>query len=535
MAELLIDEARKPLLLSQLQTIGRARQARQIKEAELKALYADPCAWMEKHFFIEDFLHPGSGRGSLINLARHQKAILRYAFKADERGRYPYSTIVYSCPKKSGKTAIAAAVARWAAETWGRFSEIYCLANDFDQARGRAFASISQSIELHPDYDPGRRHLAGEWVVRDRELYHLPTGSRINAVAADYKGEAGSNPSLTLWTELWGYCSSASRRLWAEMTPSPARPNSICFVETYAGFEGESDLLEDIYKLGKKGRQLTAGEIGDLSAFVEAPNADSLIPVWVNEAAGLLMYWDEGAVAHRMPWQQGPDAEAYYREQAARLGDGQFDRLHLNKWAAAIGEAIPIEWWDACTYPLPLPPPQARDRTPLVIGVDASVSGDCTAVNVVSRHPQLKDEVVQRACRAWAPPQGGKIDYDQTVTPFVDNLVANYNVVEVAYDEYQLHLWATQQRKKAGAAWYRSFNQGADRLVADKQTKDLVIARKIHHLGDPEQRAHVQNALAKIPTDDPNKLRFVKKGQEFKIDLLVSLSMAVAECLRLNL
>ena len=60
--------------------------------------------------------------------------ILRSAFVFDEDGGLAYDTIVYSCPKKSGKTTINAAVALWWAFTH-KFDEIFIVANDLDQAQ----------------------------------------------------------------------------------------------------------------------------------------------------------------------------------------------------------------------------------------------------------------------------------------------------------------------------------------------------------------------------------------------------------------
>ena len=44
--------------------------------------------------------------GASICFEEHQKKILQHVFTFDESGKLPYSIIVYSCIKKSGKTAI---------------------------------------------------------------------------------------------------------------------------------------------------------------------------------------------------------------------------------------------------------------------------------------------------------------------------------------------------------------------------------------------------------------------------------------------
>ena len=222
----------------------------------------DICTWLERYHYDPETKAP-------IRLAPHQRALLRLALTPDAEGSLPYQTIVYSCPKKSGKTALAGGVAGWFAETRGR-GEIYCLANDYEQAQGRVYQSLADSLALRPGYDVQRRAIPGQWRVLDREATHWPTGTKVKASASDYKGQAGANPTLTLWSELWGYSSEQARRLYEEMTPVPTRRNSIRWIETYAGFDDESDLLWSLYEQAMAGRQLMASE---LPGYAEGPPA----------------------------------------------------------------------------------------------------------------------------------------------------------------------------------------------------------------------------------------------------------------------
>jgi phage terminase large subunit-like protein len=63
-----------------------------------------------------------------------------------EDGRLPYSEVVYSCPKKSGKTTIAALVM----EYFGLFieapNEVYSCANDLEQAQSTRLQSVSVKV-----------------------------------------------------------------------------------------------------------------------------------------------------------------------------------------------------------------------------------------------------------------------------------------------------------------------------------------------------------------------------------------------------
>ncbi len=88
--------------------------------------------------------------------------------------------------------------------------------------------------------------LQREAEVQSKTIF-LANGTTATAISGDYAGAAGSNHGLVSYDELWGYTSESSIRLWEELTPVPTRRNSIRLVTTYAGFEGESALLWDLY------------------------------------------------------------------------------------------------------------------------------------------------------------------------------------------------------------------------------------------------------------------------------------------------
>ncbi len=523
-------------------------------ERAKRAAVADFPTWAEANFRIEETEEP-------IVLARHQKAVLRYLLQRDPDGAFKFKTIIYSEPKKGGKTTISGAVIRWAAETWGKFGEIYCVGNDAEQARERGFKMMSQSIQLEPTFRPtgaaqSTGILRGKWIVKSKEAYCIPTGTKVKAVAADYKGEAGANPVLTVWTEVWGIIHKDANRFWAEMAPSPTREHSIRWVETYAGYEGESELLWTLYESTVlNGRQITAEELGDVGSFTEAPEPDDLVPIYVDERAGIVALWDHGEVAHRQPWQQGKHGEAYYANERASQTPSQYIRLHHNEWVSAESAFIAIEWWDALVRPLPLPP---NTRQPLVIALDAAVTGDCFGFVVVSRDPDQHTSICSnpvtcfgcgpyvqvRASHIWTPPPGGPIIYRPDPDPakhkgdtpweMLEWYRENFNIAEVAYDPYQLHDFCTDAQRRM-RIWFRPFAQMGERLIADSDFYRLIVEQRIHHDGNLEVREHMTNANAKLQPNEDSKMRIVKKSEKRRIDLAVSISMASRECLRLNI
>lgn len=99
------------------------------------------------------------------------------------------------------------------------------------------FAATRRIVEASP-------HLAVEASVTANRITFPATGATIQAIASDYAGAAGSNPVISCFDELWGYTSERSHRLWDELVPVPTRKISCRLTTTYAGFEGESELLE---------------------------------------------------------------------------------------------------------------------------------------------------------------------------------------------------------------------------------------------------------------------------------------------------
>ncbi len=481
--------------------------------------------WAERHFNIEE-------TGQPIVLAPHQKAVLNYCLRRGPDGHLPFKTVIWSQPKKEGKTTVAGSVIRWAAETWGRYGEILCVGNDADQARERGFAKFRQSVEMTEGYDRSRETLKERWRLRTKDATCLTTGAKVKAVATDYQGEAGANPILSVWTELWAFIHKADLRFWAELAPSPTRPDSIRWVETYAGYEDESELLWGLYRTAVlEGRQLTAGELGSLQGFEEAPNPDSLVPCYVNERTGMFAYWDSGEQAHRQPWLRGDRGKAYYAGERGTQTPSQYTRIHENQWVSAESPFIPMAWWDACMNPVPLAP---GDRTPVVLALDAGVTGDCFGMVAVTRDPDRpKDAIAVRAVWKWTPPEGGAIDYNGP-REAIKQYCQDHNVAQVAYDPYQLHDF-TMQLQRTDIAWFRSFSQGDERLKADSDLYKLIAERRIRHDGNLELREHVANANAKQSTTEETRLRIVKKAESRKIDLVVCVSMAASECLRLSL
>lgn len=211
------------------------------------------------------------------------------------------------------------------------------------------------------------------------------------------------------------------------------------------------------------------------------------------------------------------------------LTGARYSRLFLGEWVADDGEQsfLPsISMWDACHEPVP---PLTSDQ-PMVIGLDAAVSGDNFALVGVTRHPNRDNILVVREVRVWEP-MDKPLDY-AIIENEIRDIIQRYNVVQVCYDPYQLHYLA---QRLQDVVWCKAFNQGSDRLEADAQLRALIVQRQIVHDGShPKLREHIGNADAKMD-ETGHKLRLVKRYAHNKIDAAVALSMASNRALSLNL
>lgn len=464
--------------------LGQGKQQRTAGGGVVRRILPDIVEWVEQRFYIAETKAP-------IKLQPVQKAVLREFFRQDAEGRFIYRTGLYSTIKKSGKTTIAALVMQWATETWGDYLEIYHLGNKLNQAKERAFKLMKRSIELSPHTD--------EWELNALSMRHLPTGNVVQALPVNAAGEAGGNHALTTWTEFHGYVYEENNRMWAELQPVPTQPLSFRFVESYAGYEGESMLLWDLWQRGLKGRRV-------LDEF----------PVYAAEG-GLIAYIDTGKEARRMPWQQ--DISYYIQAQTEELPH-EYMRVHENRWAQTQNAFIDLAVWDSLIDHRP--PGSADQRRRVVLAADASVTGDCTALTAVSYDPET-DTAIEERTQVWSP-DGVPLDYSETLEPAIHDAFKRFNVVKLVCDPYQLHDMITRLQKRYGEAAVQAFDQGAARVESDTALLMRLRQGRFRHRGDPTVRTHVQNADTKAAGD--KAIRIIKRKQTAPIDAVIAISMA---------
>ena len=320
----------------------------------------------------------------------------------------------------------------------------------------------------------------------------LTNGTLISAIASDYKGAAGARHSLVIYDELWGYQSESAQRLFEELTPPPTEPDAWVLAVTYAGFSGESTLLEGIYKRGLKGERLDE----DLEVF----RADG----------GLFMFWSH---TPRQPWQ----TPEYYAEQRISLRPNAYARLHENKWVTGESPFITGDIWDACVMP-GLSPSLRGDR--IWAGVDLGIKNDNGAVVAVT---QERGHLRLVAHRIWRPTKKEPLDIEATVEAFLLELADRHQLAMTYYDPYQCHRSAATLTKR-GLRMEEYPQNPANLTRMGQNLFELLQGRNLRiYEGAIDLRQHALNAVALETT---RGWRIAKDKGSKKIDGCVALAMA---------
>jgi phage terminase large subunit-like protein len=446
-------------------------------------------------FAQEQFVVPGEGGPELIRLQPHQAAILGHALTPLSDGRFLYETLLYSCVKKSGKTTIAAIVALWMALREYR-AEVYCLANDFDQSQSRVFAAVLFAVEHNPRLRSGAS-------ITQRRITLLSTGSFIEAEPSEYTGAAGANPSCVVFDELWGYTSDRAQRLYDEMTLPPTRKSPLRVIVTYAGFEGESDLLWTLYQRGMAGTPVS--ELDSLPC----------------KAAGkLFCYWDHEP---RMPWQT-PD---YYESQRADLRPNAFLRLHRNEWTTGTESFVDLATWDLCVSENHRPLIAQRDLA-ITVGLDLGIKHDSSACVACAYDGSVpaRNRVLLVTHKVWQPHFGSPVDLEH-VADYLRELCGRFRVTAVYYDPWQ-GLGMAQQLTREGIPMLE-YPQTLDRLTRlGSNLLELVRGHNLVLYPDAGMRKAASQAVA---IESSRGWRISKEKSAHKIDVIVALGMAALGCI----
>jgi phage terminase large subunit-like protein len=435
--------------------------------------------------FIEEVLRdPRTGRP--FQLLEAQRQFFAHCWQRRDDGRLLYPEQVFGAVKKSGKTTTSAMHGLTTTLVFaGKYAEAYCISNDLEQAQGRVFAEIKKICEASP-------LLRREAHITAERITFPQTGAFIQAIGADYASAAGAHPCFASADELWGFTSERSRRLFDELIPVPTQPISVRLTTTHAGYSGESNLLEDMYKRGLALPEIAPGLHG----------GDHMLFFWSHEP---LASW------------QTPE----WLEEMRRLTRPiQYLRQFENRFVSSENAFIDPESWDRCVNPQ-LSPLIADPKLPIFVGVDGSVKHDSSAIVAVTFDD--KAQLVRLVFhRSFFPTSNDPIDFEACIEDTLLDLRKRACIVKVLFDPYQLQ--ASMQRLAKAGMRVEEFAQTTGNLtMASQQLYELIQSRGLMAYPDDVMRAAIIRCIA---IESARGWRIAKERQSHKIDCVIALAQA---------
>ena len=441
--------------------------------------------------FIEYALvDPETGKPFVLYDA--QRTFLRTAFRRTPDGRLVYNELVFSGLKKSGKSTMSSMLAIYVAVCLAPVNgQIYFLANDAEQAESRGFKIAGQILRASP-------LLRGAVDISSTRITLRQTGTTIVAVANDYAGFSGADPTLNIYDELAYFNSESSRRLWDEGIPSPRRRISLRLATSTAGFEGEGSPLRDLYDRGmQRGTEIAP----DLRAH-----------------DNMLFYWRRTPIPEMHP-------EWWLKQQAQTLRPSQYRRLILNEWTASESVFIDMAEWDRCTD-ASLSRVLADSGMAIWVGLDVGLRHDSTAIMAVGWDGQRIRLVTHSVFTAR---RGETLDVESVIETAILSLKARFALVACLFDPWQaVHLG--QRLARAGVNMVE-FNQHLSNLsMMAANLLDLLKTGRMRLYPDAELREAAAKTIA--IENSRGGWRLGKAKQSDRVDPIVSLAMAALACER---
>lgn len=430
----------------------------------------------------------GFRAGHPLDFTAWQKWLLRSLFERRDDGRLRYRRALIGLPRKQGKSLLGSAIAVYGMVAGEPGAEIYAVAGDRQQAR-IIFNEAKSQIQASP-------LLTRETKVY-RDAVEMPRfGSVFRVLSSEFRSQAGLNPSLVLFDELWN---QKTGDLYDQMSlGSGARLEPLILSITTAGYDLDS-VCGQQYQYGK---QIAGNEV-----------TDDAFGFWWWEAPA------ECSITNRKAWKQAnpniaeglldPEDLDAATKQTPELA---FRRWRLNQWVRTQESWLPIGAWDACRSEAPLDP-----MLPVWVGIDMALKHDSIAVAVAQ--PQ-GDRVVVRA-RIWNPADQG-VDIAE-VEQHLRTLARTYQVHEFAYDP-SFFQRSAEALADDGLPMVE-FPQSAQRMVpACGQAYELIVAGRVAHDGSPSLTDHVLSAAQRMTEQG---WRLSKGKSKRKIDGCIALVLAL--------
>lgn len=376
-------------------------------------------------------------------------------------------------------------------------------------------------------------------LASQKRLVYLPTNSFYQVLSAEAYSKHGFNIHGVIFDELH---SQPNRKLHDVMTKGSgdARMQPLFFQITTAG----TDTNSICYEVQQKAKDILEGRKVDPTFYPVIygadPDDDWTDPkVWkkVNPSLGITV-----------PIEKVQDACESAKQNPAE--ENAFRQLRLCQWVKQSIRWMPMDKWDACSFPVI---PEELEGRVCYGELDLSSTTDITAFVLVFP-PVEEEEPYQILPYFWIPEEcldlrvkranvpydvwkkqgfletteGNVIHYGY-IEKFIEQLGEKYNIKEIAFDRWG----AVQMVQNLEGMGFTvvPFGQGfKDMSPPTKELMKLTLEKKLAHGGHPVLRWMADNIV--IRTDPAGNIKADKEKSTEKIDGIVATIMALDRAIR---
>lgn len=490
--------------------------------------------------WIETFcVHgPGDVEGQPVELDDEFAAFILKAYAVNPDGSRRKRRGVISRPKGRAKSELAAFLGiaealgpvrfhhfakRGEVSAWGyRYSpgepvgvpvrrpEILCFATELGQA-GNTYDAIRYMLDPET-CAPALLDTYGRIDVGLTRI-NIPGGGTITPEAAADSSADGRKTTFAVCDESHLWTLPRMKRLHQVVLRNLLKRKiaSGWMLETTTMFApGEGSVAEGTFEFARAIAEGRASDLGLLFDHREAP-AKFDVRKPKDRLAGLK--WVYGPAAAWMDLQA--IADSYDDPQTS---SAEWERYWFNRPRSLQGQWLSQLDWDLCNAGVPIP-----DGAAIVLGLDASLSDDSTALVAVSVEEMPHVHLVG----LWErPPNASDWTVDIGAVEEAVRLAAmRWKVLEVACDPFVLN--RSMEVLAADGLPVTEFRQSAQRMTpATQRVTALVRTHQMRHDGDARLARHVSNAVLR---EDSRGVRLVKEQPRSprKIDAAVAMVMAV--------
>jgi len=482
------------------------RHSRDLETASERGLRFDEDKGLRVIRFIERFIvgTEGDYKGKAFILEPWVAALLYilYGWVYSDTGHRRFKVAYAEISRGNLKSTLASALCIYELITV-HGANVYSASTDKETAKV-VFDTAVRMVELS-------EHLSARIRSYRNNLHILATGSKFEPCSAEAKTLFhASRPSFVVLDELHLHpTADVFNAFWSALEK---RPEAWLLAITNSGWDRHSVC----WKQREYSTKVLQGIIDDDAWFAWVCGLDDED---VKDPAG---WEDERNWIKANPSLGHAVSIEGLRRQAVKAKEdpsalNEFLRFKLSVWTDSHSVWMPMEKWDLCNDPVDSESLRGR---PCLGGLDLSTTTDIAAFVLlfppygedkkwqVVPHFFLPKDNIQKRCKRDRVPydvwerqglfyltDGNVIDYD-VIRATINELAAQYKIVEIAFDAYNASQIVTQLQ--SDGLTLVPFRQGDVSMTAPlKRLMELVLRAEIAHGGNPVLRWMVSNTVVK--------------------------------------